>query len=243
MRAPSLELWSNVHTLAVMLATALAFGFGQPAVLAAFAGISFAVLLLHGRRHWTPRGRFGLANAATTVRLLLTFALLIAHERLPQLALALGALCILSLDAIDGWLARRLGEASEFGARYDLEADALLVLSLGLLLHARGLAGAWVLIAGLWRYVYILARLVFPRPVEAPRTLFNRLTYTLMLAAFSVAWLVPKAWSVGLASLGTLGISVSFLRSFWFCYGPAARETQADAEKEPEKRWIRSGGR
>src|SRR5688572_9648329 len=128
MRAFSLELWSNLHTLAMMLATTLALGFGQPALLAVFASGSFAVLVVNSRQHWTPQGRFGLANAATTLRLLLTFSLLIAYERLPQVGLALGALSILALDAIDGWLARRLGEASEFGARYDLEADALLVL-------------------------------------------------------------------------------------------------------------------
>lgn len=243
MRELSLERWSNIHTVAMVLATALALGFSQPALLAAFASVSFVVLVVRSRQHWTQRGRFGVANTATTVRLLLTFSLLLAYERLPELALALGALCILALDAIDGWLARRLGEASEFGAQYDLEADALLVLALGLLLHARGLAGAWVLVAGLWRYVYILARIMFPRSVEAPRTLFNRLTYSLMLAAFSAAWLVPKAWSVALAALGTLGISVSFLRSFWFCYGPTAVEIPEGVEKGPGKSWARSSGR
>ena len=43
----------------------------------------------------------------------------------------------LGLDALDGWLARRLGLVSAFGARFDVEIDALLLL----ILAAAGLAG------------------------------------------------------------------------------------------------------
>src|SRR5262245_16267957 len=33
------------------------------------------------------------------------------------------------LDGVDGWLARRTGPMSEFGARFDMEVDAALILA------------------------------------------------------------------------------------------------------------------
>ena len=38
-----------------------------------------------------------------------------------------------ALDGVDGWLARRSGIASAFGARFDMEIDALLILVLAVL--------------------------------------------------------------------------------------------------------------
>ena len=47
--------------------------------------------------------------------------------------LALAGLVLL-LDGVDGWLARRGGWCSRFGARFDMETDALLVLLILLVL-------------------------------------------------------------------------------------------------------------
>jgi phosphatidylglycerophosphate synthase len=74
------------------------------------------------------------------------------------------------LDGVDGWLARRTKMASPFGARFDMEIDALLVLILSLLAWRYGKAGPWVLASGLLRYVFVaaawwepaLARPLFP---------------------------------------------------------------------------------
>lgn len=219
-RGFSMTTWGNVHTSAVVAATGLSVGFGDPALLAWVAAASFLVLVIQTRGTWTPDGQLGLANFVTTLRLSMTFGLLVGHSRFADLAVALTALCILVLDGVDGYLARRFGAASAFGARYDVEADALFVIALSLVLFARGAAGPWVLIAGLWRYFYILVRLVVPSPAEAPRTLFGRLSYVLMLVSFILALLLPPAWSAILAAVGTFGVSVSFIRSFWLCYFP-----------------------
>ena len=219
-RAFSMTTWGNHHTLAVVVATGLCVAFRNPAVLAWVAAASFLILVVRTRGDWTPHGRLGLANLVTTLRLSMTLALLVGHTRLPDGVVAAAALSILILDGVDGYLARRLGVASDFGARYDVEADALFVIALSVILLARGAAGPWVLIAGLWRYFYILGRIVVPSPAEAPRTLFGRVTYVLMLVSFILALLLPPAWSAGLAAVGTLGVSVSFVRSFWLCYFP-----------------------
>ncbi len=220
MRSFSLTSWGNAHTVAVVLATGLAVGFGYPALLAWVAGGSCLILLVQTRGTWTPHGQLGVANLVTTLRLVMTFGLLFAYRDLPDAVLCSAALSILILDGVDGWLARRYGASSDFGARYDVEADALFVIALSLILLARGAAGPWVLIAGLWRYFYILARLVVPSPIEAPRTLFGRVSYVLMLICFILALWLPPSWSAPVAAIGTIALSISFLRSFWQAYFP-----------------------
>ena len=73
------------------------------------------------------------------------------------------------------WTARwrgRRGLASEFGARFDMETDALLMLVLCLLVLHFGKAGAWVLAAGVMRYAFVLAARLWPwlaRPLPPSR--------------------------------------------------------------------------
>jgi phosphatidylglycerophosphate synthase len=66
----------------------------------------------------------------------------------------------LVLDAIDGKVARRTGSVSAFGARFDMEVDALLILVLSIrVAHS---AGWWVLAIGAARYLFLAAGLVLP---------------------------------------------------------------------------------
>jgi phosphatidylglycerophosphate synthase len=63
----------------------------------------------------------------------------------------------LILDAVDGYLARRNGEVSKFGARFDIEIDALLLLFLAVLVWQTGKVEVWALAIGLIRYVFVAA--------------------------------------------------------------------------------------
>ena len=66
------------------------------------------------------------------------------------------------LDAVDGPLARRYRSASAFGARFDMEVDALLILVLSLLLWQSGNLGAWVLLSAAMRYLFVAAGRLWP---------------------------------------------------------------------------------
>jgi len=66
----------------------------------------------------------------------------------------------LVLDAVDGRVARRTGTSSDFGARFDMEVDAFLILVLSVDV-ARAL-GAWVLAIGAMRYAYAVAGWALP---------------------------------------------------------------------------------
>ncbi|WP_239120166.1 CDP-alcohol phosphatidyltransferase family protein [Catellatospora chokoriensis] len=66
----------------------------------------------------------------------------------------------LVLDAVDGKVARRTATASAFGARFDMEVDAFLILVLSC--YVAPSAGLWVLAIGAMRYVYVVATWVLP---------------------------------------------------------------------------------
>ena len=66
----------------------------------------------------------------------------------------------LLLDAVDGRVARATGTSSAFGARFDMEVDAFLILVLSV--HVAPAYGWWVLAIGAARYAYGAAGRVWP---------------------------------------------------------------------------------
>ena len=109
---------------------------------------------------------FGPANEMTTARVMFVALVVsfIGEPTLPVVAAsaAIATLVITVLDAADGWLARRSGMQSDFGARFDMETDALLIMALAILAWQYGKAGPWVLISGLLRYLFVAAGWVLP---------------------------------------------------------------------------------
>ena len=59
----------------------------------------------------------------------------------------------LTLDAVDGWVARRTETESTLGGLFDGEVDAFLILVLSV--YVARSAGAWVLAIGLARYAFL----------------------------------------------------------------------------------------
>ena len=152
-----------------------------------FAGIMLIVIAQVRAHH--PFPQFGLANQLTTVRALLValVAGLIGEPPHPLMAVSL-ALIATTLDGADGWLARRTRIGSAFGARFDMEIDALLVLVLAILTWRYGKAGAWVLASGLLRYGFVAAGRVWPwmrRPLTP--SLRGRMICVIQLAGLMVA--------------------------------------------------------
>jgi phosphatidylglycerophosphate synthase len=116
--------------------------------------------------HEHPFPRLGAANRITVGRALIVAltAALIGEPRMPLLAAMSVVAGVTSavLDGVDGWLARRTGMASTFGARFDVETDALLIMVLSMLVWQHGKAGAWVLVCGLMRYAFVASGWLLP---------------------------------------------------------------------------------
>lgn len=66
------------------------------------------------------------------------------------------------LDGVDGIVARRTGTESTFGARFDMETDAFLILGLSVLVWGSGQAGPWVVLIGALRYIFVGAARLWP---------------------------------------------------------------------------------
>jgi phosphatidylglycerophosphate synthase len=113
-----------------------------------------------------PFPRFGTANTITLLRVALVACLASFLVEAPDRRIAWVAVTIVAvataLDGIDGWLARRSGQVSAFGARFDMETDAALILVLSMLVWRHGKAGPWVVACGLMRYGFVAAGWVLP---------------------------------------------------------------------------------
>ncbi|NBN76717.1 CDP-alcohol phosphatidyltransferase family protein [Microvirga tunisiensis] len=143
---------------------------GRPVAIVATALLLaiFALVLRGLPAH--GHDRFGPANAVTALRAVLVCLITAAVclDALPQegpAAWIMVALVViaLSLDGVDGLLARRLGQESDLGARFDMEVDALLILALSAAAFLLDKAGAWVLLIGLMRYGFVLAQYALPQ--------------------------------------------------------------------------------
>jgi phosphatidylglycerophosphate synthase len=109
--------------------------------------------------------RFGPANAATATRSTLVAvvtALVVTSFTSPvSVPLLIGVTVpALTLDAVDGWLARRTHTVSSLGARFDMEVDAFLIMVLSA--YVAQTLGPWVLVLGLMRYGYAVAGWLLP---------------------------------------------------------------------------------
>ena len=187
------------------LGSAMMSGGAGGARLLSAAGIVYATVmaavlwLVTG--HHVP-GRFGPANHVTVARVVLTAVVAGAAFERPSVELAWWVIgltivaCV--LDGVDGWLARRTHLHSPFGARFDMEIDALLTLALSVLVWRFGKAGPWVLACGLMRYAFVAAGWIWP-------WLSGALTPTLRGKIVAVLQWV----GLGVALLPVLGPSVS----------------------------------
>lgn len=215
---------SRTRTFQLPVAADLIWGAGLTALLVAAAGIGWQISTgLYGIAAllylaialpviccW-PSGRdFGWANRATLVRaamvvLLVSLAPFIA--RLDNWLWLYGALCLfaLVLDGVDGAIARATHSTTTFGARFDMELDALFILGLCVAVLALEKAGAWVLALGLMRYAFVAAGhwLNFmnqPLPESFRRkTVCVWQVVTLMIAVLPVTSAAFATWTLALA--------------------------------------------
>jgi phosphatidylglycerophosphate synthase len=191
-----------------------------------FLGSLLALSRLRGHH---PFAHVGPANQVTTVRAVLVVLVtaLIGESAAPPVAAiaAAAAFTATMLDGLDGWLARRTQMASAFGARFDVEVDALLIQALAILAWRYGKGGPWVLLSGLMRYGFVAAGWLLPwmRQPLAP-TLRGRVICTVQTAALVLA-IVPAVTpplSTAIAALALAALCYSFLTDTFRLWRQAA---------------------
>jgi phosphatidylglycerophosphate synthase len=219
-----LTRFSRIHAFVMLAASSLALADGDAWPYVTAALVSFVTLVALCRGAHTPSGAFGWGNGVTALRFALASSVGLLPESVPLWVLGVTVLAVFALDGLDGWVAKRRGESSEFGAYFDMETDAYFVLLAGVVLVQRGRYGAWVLVVGLLRYVYVLTLALVPaRGGEEPRSAFGRHAFTSLMLGLSLGMVLGEPFGTVATALGCGLVTASFARSFYWSYGRAAR--------------------
>jgi phosphatidylglycerophosphate synthase len=134
--------------------------------------------------------------------------------RVPLLV-ALASLALV-LDGVDGWVARRTGTASAFGARFDMEVDAFLILVLSVYVARE--AGWWVLLIGAARYLFVAAGRALPwLRATAPARPWCKVVAVVqgVVLTAAAADLLPLGWSRVALVVALVLLAESFGRETW----------------------------
>jgi phosphatidylglycerophosphate synthase len=109
--------------------------------------------------HLGPASTITLARAALAAAVAVLTVISFSGDVPVALLVTLASLA-LALDLVDGWLARRTGTETPFGARFDGEVDAFLILALSA--YVAPAVGWWVLAIGIARYAFLAGELLLP---------------------------------------------------------------------------------
>ncbi|MEM7042991.1 MAG: CDP-alcohol phosphatidyltransferase family protein [Pseudomonadota bacterium] len=197
------------------------------------SGVSFCILASLINFLWISRTggrRFGEANQATLLRaglVCLIGSALVSSGQDQQIGWHLTGLIALALalDGVDGFLARRLNLASDFGARFDMEIDALLLLILSLLAWQTGQTGMWVMAIGLMRYGFVAASWIWPRLSAPLAPSFRRKTICALQGIALLTCLLPPLDQTGASAIALVALS-ALMVSFGLDIRALLRETR-----------------
>lgn len=170
--------------------------------------------------YW-PHGLLGWANRVTLARAVLVALVagaLANHAFMTAIWLWLAiAVLALLLDGVDGWLARRTQSVSPFGARFDMELDALLIMLLCVGLWLESISG-WVVLIGGMRYLFVAAGWWFTWLTKPLFASIRRKTVCVWQVVALLLALTPQT-SSGVAEM----LALSALLSLTYSFGIDAR--------------------
>ncbi|OLO04067.1 hypothetical protein BTW07_11500 [Salinicola socius] len=223
-RSRSIRGWAELAAglaLVALLAEWVQWAFSAPSGLRFTAGGVYVAIATAVLWAW-PASRQGLgwANRITLLRatlIAIVAGVAVYPDFIQRHAEGIAALSLLalSLDGIDGWVARRTGSASAFGARFDMELDAFFIVVLCTALIALDKVGAWILALGLVRYAFVIAGMYSPWLNRTlPESYFRKTVCVWQVATLMVCLLpfVSSAWATGFALLAAALLLLSFGR-------------------------------
>jgi phosphatidylglycerophosphate synthase len=204
-------VWFALSILSALVATLTS---GRTEIMAAvgvvgLVAVCVGIARLDPPRSWVP-------TAITGARLFITGALCALGRPLPGYTIVAVVLLVFTLDWVDGQVARRTDSVSRLGAHLDNETDAFLTLTVCLMLFLRGPSEAWVLTAGLLRYLYVLVIRVFPSRGHVPPSALASRAFGIALIGLLLGFLdIPYVSRLGPMAANLL-LLWSFSRSFYW---------------------------
>jgi len=162
-----------------------------------------------------PHPFLGYCNVVTLSRLMLISVLFmasLADQEPSWLTFALAAVA-LGLDGVDGWLARWQGLSSQFGARFDVEVDAVFALLLAVYAASNGMAGPWVILLGLPHYAFSIARRIWPWLNQTLPEKLSRKAVCVFQISVLIALQAP-IFDQGDLNIATIAVTLALIWSF-----------------------------
>ena len=202
---------------AVISATLGFFITQQLLVYAGVVLLTLTAFIYYHRAHWQVFGRWGgVANGLTALRGVLLAGIVLGSSVLPRYAFLILGIIILVLDGLDGYYARKYDTVSAFGDIFDKEVDALFVLTFGVLIVDKHLAGSWIVLPGLLRYGYVVGLSFLDRQPSPTGKSFRRQFVGMWLMGTLLAPFVlpPIVYRLGLV-FATAIVLLSFTIDFY----------------------------
>ena len=241
--------------VAVGLRTALDLPGALP-VQAVALYLGAALLILLALPGGLPGPGLGPANRVTLGRLVLALPVAalglqpgVGSEAVRWTVVAVGTVALV-LDGVDGWVARRTGTGTAFGARFDMEVDAFLILALSVLAWRAGPVGPWILGIGALRYLFVAAGRALPAlRTELPPSVRRKVVCVVQGIALLICIgpVVPPILAIA-AGAGALGALVgSFAVDVRWALRTAAEtppepSSSSAAQRRPPKAFRRATG-
>lgn len=180
----------------------------------AFGAISFSYYIIQNWDDFTTHKKWGgFPNLITTSRLLLLFTTPFITT---NLNLGIMTLLIISLDGLDGFIARKLNQVTNFGGLIDMEVDAYFCLIFSIIIFLKYPELEWILIGGLLRYLYKIITFTYSKSkFEEKKKKYARFIAGFYFTSFPLFFLTDYTLGFYIISAGTIFVSLSFFISFY----------------------------
>lgn len=155
----------------------------------------------------------GFPNLITTSRLLLLFSIPFITS---TFHFGILSLLIISLDGLDGFLARKLNQVTTFGGLLDMEVDAYFCLIFSILISTKHPELQWILIGGLLRYLYKIITFLYSKSeFKESKKKYARFIAGFYFTSFPLFFFTDYTLGFYIISTGTLLVTLSFFISFY----------------------------
>ncbi len=206
------------HSMLIVMGVLLMLVTNNFIWLPSLATVTFIVLLYINRQvllSFSPIG--GYANWVTIFRLTVLLLLGFFYATFDELWLGMVGLGVLCLDGLDGYLARKFNQTSDFGGRLDGETDAYFVLQFACLLFYLDVYEWWILWPGLLRYFYVFtSQLIWKSLLQEPASYFRKTIAVVIMSALLLPFVLGATYSLPVIIVAVIAVTISFAVSFAF---------------------------
>ncbi len=208
----NLNQWDKYHCYGMVCLSFVYFITQSLLPIVGFSILSFTALWISNWneiKNLRPPG--GLANKITLIRFAGLTTIVLLAFRISNQALSLLLFVLVLIDGLDGYLARKKDQRTQFGAYFDMETDALFVCLVSVLLISKGLSAKWILIPAWIKYYYtVFIDLAGLNTVPEKGTLFGATIAVIMFLALVLAFILPENMRLIVTISATILLMISF---------------------------------